>query len=193
LRQSNDIEDKGKESGSGAALLVPVERIERSILLIRGERVILDADLAELYGVETRRLNEQVRRNIERFPQDFMFQLSSEEFSNLKSHFATSRSGWGGRRKLPFAFTEHGAIMAASVLNTPRAVEMSVFVVRAFVWLRSMLATHKELAAKIAALERKLTTHDEQIIALIEAIKRLMAPPEPPKRKRIGFHAKEGQ
>jgi phage regulator Rha-like protein len=161
--------------------------------LIRGERVILDADLAELYGIETRRLNEQVRRNIERFPQDFMFQLSAEEFSNLKSHFATSRSGWGGRRKLPFAFTEHGAIMAASVLNTPRAVEMSVFVVRAFVRLRSMLATRKAVAAKVADLERKLATHDEQIVGLIEAIKRLMAPAEPPKRRRIGFHAKEGQ
>ncbi len=189
---SNDMEDKEKGSGSAAAPLVPVERIERPIFLIRGERVILDADLAELYGVETRRLNEQVRRNIERFPQDFMFQLLAEEFSNLKSHFATSRSGWGGRRKLPFAFTEHGAIMAASVLNTPRAVEMSVFVVRAFVRLRSVLATHTAVAAKVAELESKLATHDEQIVALIEAIKQLMAPSEPPKRRRIGFHTKEG-
>ncbi len=114
---SNDMEDKEKGSGSAAAPLVPVERIERSIFLIRGERVILDADLAELYGIETRRLNEQVRRNIERFPQDFLFQLSSEEFSNLKSHFATSKLGWGGRRKLPFAFTEHGAIMAAQAVS----------------------------------------------------------------------------
>ncbi len=134
----------------GTAAVIPVERIERSIFLIRGERVIIDADLAELYGIETRRLNEQVRRNIARFSQDFMFQLSSGEFSNLKSHFATSRSGWGGRRKFPFAFTEHGAIMAASVLNTARAVEMGVFVVRAFVRLRSMLATHKAVAAKVA-------------------------------------------
>jgi len=187
------MEDKEKQNSLATASVVPVERIERSIFLIRGEKVILDADLAELYGVETRRLNEQVRRNIERFPHDFMFQLSPEEFSNLKSHFATSRSGWGGRRKLPFAFTEHGAIMAASVLNTSRAVEMSVFVVRAFVRLRSMLATHKALAAKVGELERILTTHDEQIIALIQAIKRLMTPPEPPKKRRIGFHAKGGQ
>ncbi len=110
---------------------VPAEGIEQTILLIRGEKVILDIDLAQLYGVEVKRLNEQIRRNFGRFPPDFLFQLSEEEYSNLKSHFATSRSGWGGRRKLPYAFTEHGAIMAASVLNTPRAVEMSVFVVRA--------------------------------------------------------------
>jgi hypothetical protein len=116
---------------------VPPERIEEVILLTRGQKVILDFDLAEIYGVETRRLNEQVRRNIDRFPADFMFQLTPEESANLKSHFATSSSIWGGRRKLPQAFTEHGAIMAAAVLNSPRAVEMSVFVVRAFIRLRS--------------------------------------------------------
>jgi hypothetical protein len=169
-------------------IAVPDGGIESTILLIRGERVIMDSDLASLYGVETRRLNEQVRRNSSRFPHDFMFQLSAEEFSDLKSHFATSRLGWGGRRKLPFAFTEHGAIMAASVLNTARAVETSVFVVRAFVHLRSMLAAHKDLAVKLSELETKLFTHDEQIVAIIEAIKELMTPPEVVKKKRkIGF------
>jgi hypothetical protein len=172
--------------------ITPIERIEHAILVIRGERVILDSDLAELYGVKTRRLNEQVRRNKGRFPKDFMFQLSPEEFEDLKSHFATSRSGWGGRRKLPFAFTEHGAIMAASVLNTPQAVGMSIFVVRAFVRLRSFLATHKELAMRLTELEKKLSTHDEQIMAIIEAIKQLMSPPPPAKKRPIGFRPEEG-
>ena len=127
---------------------------------------MLDADLATLYGVQTRRLNEQVRRNTERFPEDFVFQATSAEFANLKSQFATS--SWGGRRKLPLAFTEHGAIMAAMVLNSPRATEVSVYVVRAFVQLRDTLIAHKELAKRLVELEsrieRKLSTHD-QIIA----------------------------
>lgn len=161
--------------------------IENTIIIIRGEKVILDSDLAGLYGVETRRLNEQVRRNRRRFPQDFMFQLTQSERDDLKSHFATSRQGWGGRRKLPFAFTEHGAIMAASVLNTERAVEMSIFVVRAFVRLRSFLSAHKELAARVTELERRLTTHDEHILAIIDAIRRLMTEPETTKKKKIGF------
>ncbi|HVN96634.1 MAG TPA: ORF6N domain-containing protein [Syntrophorhabdaceae bacterium] len=165
--------------------LIPAEAIEKVILVIRDQKVMLDSDLAEIYGVETKRLNEQVRRNIERFPSDFMFQLTAEEMQNLKSHFATS--SWGGRRKLPYAFTEHGAIMAASVLSTPRAVEMSVFVVRAFVRLRTLLATHKELAAKLTELEKKLTVHDDQIRLIIEAIKQLMTPPELPKKRPIGF------
>ena len=180
------------------SLIVPTERIEHTILLIRGEKVILDRDLADLYGVETKRLNEQIRRNRDRFPADFLFCLTNKEVTILKSHFATSRLDWGGRRKLPYAFTEHGAIMAASVLNTPRAVEMSVFIVRAFVRLRAFLATHKELAEKLAELERKLESHDEQIVAIIDAIKRLMAPPgrpgapAPPDKRRIGFRSKNG-
>jgi len=180
------------------SLIVPTERIEHTILLIRGEKVILDRDLADLYGVETKRLNEQIRRNRNRFPADFLFCLTNKEVTILKSHFATSRLDWGGRRKLPYAFTEHGAIMAASVLNTPRAVEMSVFVVRAFVRLRNFLAAHKELAEKLAELERKLASHDEQIVAIIDAIKRLMAPPTrpdvptPPDKRRIGFRAEDG-
>jgi hypothetical protein len=171
----------------GPPVTLPVERIQRLILIARGEKVILDKDLAELYGVKTSRLNEQVKRNIKRFPDDFMFQLTEQEFDHLKSHFATSSAGWGGTRKPPFVFTEHGAIMAASVLNTPLAVEMSIFVVRAFVQLRSLLATHKQLAAKLTELERKLSTRDTQIMALIDAIKQLMTPPPTRDKRRIGF------
>jgi len=130
--------------------LVPVEHIARSILVLRGQKVLLDAELAALYGVTTRRLNEQVRRNRRRFPEDFLFELTTEEFANLKSHFATS--SWGGRRKLPLAFTEHGAIQAATILNSPHAVEMSVYVVRAFVKLREMLASNQDLARKLTPL-----------------------------------------
>jgi len=172
--------------------------IQSLIYTIRGERVMLDADLAALYGVETRRLNEQVIRNLDRFPGDFMFRLTRQELRALISQFAISNGGRGGRTKCPYAFTEHGAIMAASVLNTPRAVEMSVFVVRAFVRLRAFLATHKELADKLAELERRLSSHDEQIVAIIDAIKRLMAPPArpeapaPPDKRRIGFRSKNG-
>jgi len=171
--------------------MVPAERIEQSILLIRKQKVMLDADLARLYGVETRRLNEQVRRNIDRFPKDFMFQLTPEEFDNLKSQIATSSEGWGGRRKLPFAFTEHGAVMAASVLNTPRAIEFSVYVVRAFVKLREMMSTQKRLAERFAELEQKLATHDQQILSIVAAIRQLMGPPVPP-RRRIGFGRDKG-
>jgi hypothetical protein len=169
---------------------VPVEPITQSILVLRGHRVILDADLAALYGVTTRRLNEQVRRNRSRFPDDFLLELTALESGHLKSHFATS--SWGGRRKLPLAFTEHGAIMTATILNSPRAVEMSVYVVRAFVQLRELLASNKELARRFAQLEtrldKKLTTHDEAIAAILSAIRQLMHPPVP-KRRPIGFTA----
>jgi ORF6N domain len=131
-----------------------VEDITRAILVLRGRRVLLDAELAALYGVTTRRLNEQVRRNRERFPKDFLFELTAEEFANLKSQFATS--SWGGRRKLPHAFTEHGAIQAATILNSPRAVEMSVYVVRAFLKLREVLTTNRELARRFRQLESRL-------------------------------------
>ena len=172
--------------------LIPEGQIERSILMIRGQKVIMDSDLAILYGVETRRLNEQVKRNSDRFPEDFMFRLSAVEFENLKSHFATSSAGWGGRRSLPYAFTEHGAIMAASVLNTTKAIEVSVYVVRAFVRIREYLATHKQLAQKLAELERKIGTHDQAIQSLMDAIHRLMAPPAH-QRRQIGFHAEKAK
>lgn len=165
------------------ALTIPVES---RILYIRGEKVILDSDLAQLYGVPVKQLNQAVKRNQERFPKDFMFQLTAKENEALRSQIVTSNDGRGGRRYLPYAFTEHGAIMAATVLNSPKAVEMSVFVVRAFVRLRQMLATNRQLATKIDELERKLETHDTAIQDLIEAIKALMAPEEGPRRK-IGF------
>ena len=169
--------------------LVPIETIAQSILLLRGQRVILDANLAPLYGVTTKQLNQAAKRNLDRFPSDFMFQLTDEEFRNLRSQFVTS-SRWGGRRYPPYAFTEHGALMAASVLNTPRAVEVSVYVVRAFIRLRQVLAAHTELSHKLAELEMRVDGHDEQIAALIEGIRQLLAPPETPPRK-LGFRVKE--
>jgi chaperonin cofactor prefoldin len=165
------------------ALSIPVES---RIIVLRQHKVILDTDLAELYGVPVKRLNEQVKRNQERFPADFMFRVSAAERESLRSQFATSKTGRGGRRSAPYAFTEHGAIMAATVLNSARAVEMSVFVVRAFVRLREMLATNQQLATKIDELEQRLDTHDASIQELIEAIRELMAPDQPSGR-RIGF------
>lgn len=167
---------------------IATDGIREQILRVRGHKVILDSDLAALYGVETRRLNEQVRRNRERFPEDFLLELDAVEFAHLKSQIATS--SWGGRRKLPFAFTEHGAIMAASVLNSPRAIDMSIHVVRAFVRLRDAIASNQELARKLDELdrrmERKLATHDQAIVGLLKAIRELMTPAESPKRP-IGF------
>src|SRR5216684_2618007 len=163
-----------------------VKPVESKILILRGHKIILDSDLAELYGVPVKRLNEQVKRNAERFPADFMFQLSAKEHDSLKSQIATSSKARGGRRYPPYAFTEHGAIMAATVLNSERAVEMSVFVVRAFVRLREMLATNRRLAGKIYELENRLDTHDSVIQDLVEALKELMTPKKP-SRVRIGF------
>ncbi len=164
------------------------------IITIRNQKVIVDRDLAEIYGVETRRLNEQVKRNPDRFPEDFMFQLTKEEaifWARSRSQIAILKRG-KNIKYLPYAFTEHGAIMAANVLNSPQAVRMSVFVVRAFVKLREMLSTHKELVHKLAELERKLQSHDESIRSLVVAIRQLMASPEPetPKR-RMGFLVEE--
>ena len=154
---------------------------------------MLDADLAALYAVETRRLNEQVRRNQNRFPPDFVFQLTNQELTALKSQFATSNEspGRGGRRKLPMAFTEHGAIMAAMVLNSARATEVSVYVVRAFVQQRDLLVAHKELAHRLdqieSRIERKLEAQDDVILDILGTIRQLMAPPEPKKKRPIGF------
>ena len=166
--------------------------VESRILFLRHQRVIFDADLAELYGVTVKRLNQQVTRNQERFPSDFMFQLNPKEHKALRLQIATSKKGRGGRRYTPYVFTEHGAIMAATVLNSKRAVQMSVFVVRAFVRLREMLSNNRRLAGKIDELENRLDTHDSVIRKLIEAIKELMTPEEP-SRVRIGFQLPAGK
>ena len=165
---------------------VLAKRVESQIQLIRGLRVILDTDLAELYGVEVKKLNQQVKRNARRFPDDFVMRLSAEETANLRSQIVTSSSSHGGRRYLPNAFTEHGAIMAASVLNSERAVEMSIFVVRAFVRMREALASNQQIMSKLAELEHQVEGHDTSIQELIEAIRELMEPP-PATGRRIGF------
>jgi hypothetical protein len=174
-------------SGKRQTEIALVNQIEPCILLVRGQRVMLDADLAELYGTTTKVLNQAVKRNLERFPADFMFQLSVGEADDMRSQFVTASKR--NVRYLPHAFTEHGALMAASVLNTPLAIEVSVYVVRAFVKLRELLSTHKELAGKVAELERKVGSHDAAIQSLLAAIRRLMEPPPTPPRPRIGFHA----
>ena len=166
--------------------VVEIGSIQQRILLVRGVKVIIDADLAQFYGVPTRRLNEQVKRNRDRFPSDFMFQLSVKEHSVLRSQFATSNTNRGGRRYAPYAFTEHGAIMAATVLNSSRAVQMSVFVVRAFVRLRDLLSTNRKLATKLAELEDRVDAHDTVILDLLKAIRQLKAPGKRP-RRYIGF------
>lgn len=167
-------------------ITVLAKRVESRIFEIRGLRVILDSDLAELYEVEVKRLNQQVKRNARRFPADFVMQLTREEASNLRLQSATSNPSRGGRRYLPYVFTEHGAIMAASVLNSERAVEMSIFVVRAFVRMREALATNQEILTKLEELEGRVENHDANIQGLIEAIRELMEP-LPATGRRIGF------
>jgi phage regulator Rha-like protein len=164
-------------------LAVVPAHVERKILLLRSERVMLDEDLAALYGVETRSLVRAVKRNIARFPEDFMFQLTSEEVANLRSQTGISSSSHGGRRYAPYAFTEHGVTMLAAVLQSPRAVQVSIEVVRAFVRLRAMLAGNVELARKLATLEKK---YDAQFKVVFDAIRELMAPASK-SRRRIGF------
>ncbi len=168
--------------------LVPVERVESLIHLARGEKVLLDADLAMLYGVETKALNRAVKRNRSRFPDDFMFQLTPEEAANLRCQIGTSSSGYGGRRYLPYAFTEQGVAMLSSVLRSERAVQVNVAIMRAFVGLRRMLAGNEALARKLAELERRLEGHDHAIKSLFDAIRQLALPPAKPPRE-IGFHA----
>jgi hypothetical protein len=164
-------------------LAVVPSHVEQMILLLRGERVMLDADLAVLYGVETRVLIQAVKRNRQRFPDDFMFQLTAEEASRLRSQTVISNASRGGRRYPPYAFTEHGVTMLAAVLQSPRAVQVSIEVVRAFVRLRAILAGNVDLARKLAALEKK---YDAQFKVVFDAIRELMAPPSKP-RRRIGF------
>jgi ORF6N domain len=161
-----------------AKSLIPVERVAAQMYVIRGQTVMFDADLAALYGVETRALVQAVKRNTERFPQDFMFQLTDKEAEHLRSHFVTS--SWGGRRYNPYAFTEHGVAMLSSVLRSKRAVEVNITIVRTFVRLRRILATHEDLARKVAQ-------HDRQIAVLFDQVKHLLEPPPAPKKPPIGF------
>jgi len=162
--------------------IVPQEITERKVYLIRGKKVMLDRDLAQLYEVPTAQLTRQVRRHQERFPDDFLIQLNQEELRNLKCQFGTS--SWGGTRKPPFVFTEQGIAMLSGVLHSPRTIQVNIQIMRAFVKLREMLASHKDLALKLEELEKK---YDAQFKVVFDAIRRLMAPPETPKR-RIGFH-----
>lgn len=167
-------------------LVVASEVIEQSIFMIRGHKVLLSQDLASLYGVETRVLTQAVKRNAERFPADFMFQLSEEEFENLKSRFVTS--SWGGiRRSRPYAFTEQGVAMLSAVLRSQQAVEVSIAIIRVFVKLRQMLAAHQELAARLDDLDRRYEQHDEQLRYVFDAIRELMTPEPVPARRRIGY------
>ena len=175
-----------------------VESVASRIVFLRGDKVLLDVDLARLYGVNTKRLNEQVKRNYARFPRDFMFRVTKQELTNLRSQIATSSlAEWGGRRYAPYAFTEHGALMAANILNSPRAIEVSIYVVRAFVRLRTAMATHKELARKLDELEKKTaelaSKHDtlasdtkSQLTQIIATLRELMSRPQPVRRP-IGF------
>ena len=167
---------------------IPLERIARLIFVLREQKVMLDSDLAALYGVPTGHLNRAVKRNVDRFPSDFMFQLKPEELANLKCQIGIS--SWGGRRVLPYAFTEQGIAMLSSVLNSERAIKVNIAIMRAFVKLRQMLELNHELAKKFSELEQRVDKHDEDIAAILEAIRQLMAPPEKPRRE-IGFHVRE--
>jgi len=172
--------------------LVPVESIVNKIVLLRGEKVLLDRDLAELYGVGTGALNRAVKRNAERFPKDFMFQITGEEAELLRCQTGISKPGRGGRRYLPYAFSEQGVAMLSSVLNSKRAIEVNIAIMRAFVQLRKTLDSHTELARKLTDLEQRFESHDEQIQAIFEAMRQLMAPPDN-KKKKIGYTVKEKQ
>ena len=170
---------------STTTIVIAEDRILNKIHHIRGYKVMLDKDLAELYQVPTGRLNEQVKRNIGRFPEDFMFQLTEEEFENLRSQFATS--SWGGHRKRPYAFTEYGVLMLSSVLNSERAISVNIQIMRIYSKLREMLLTHKDILLKLEQLERKITGHDEDIQLIFKYLKQLLTPTEQSERRRIGF------
>lgn len=170
--------------------LIPLERIQNKVFLLRGKKVLLDEDLAKLYGVKTKRLNEQIRRNRKRFPSDFMFQLSAKEAESLRSQFATSNTARGGRRYRPFAFTEQGVAMLSSVLNSERAIQVNIAIMRAFVRLREMVSTHRRLARKLKELEEKFADTDGKVQVLFEAIRELMDPSHA-LQKKMGFHVRE--
>jgi hypothetical protein len=168
---------------------VALDQIQSRIFVLRGHRVLLDAHLASFYGVPTKRFNEAIKRNADRFPTDFRFQITHQEFACLRSQFATSNMGRGGHGYRPFAFTEHGALMVANVLNSPDAIRMSIVVVRAFFALRRMILDHKALSAKLAELDNRIGAHDEQLAEIVEAIRRLTAPDGPAHGRKIGFSA----
>jgi Cu/Ag efflux pump CusA len=184
---------------TATAELVPAERIQSRILVLRGLRVLLDADLAAIYEVPTSQLNQAVKRNLSRFPDDFMFQLTKEEaelvrsrsrsvtLNKLKSQTVTSKRGQN-IKYLPFAFTEHGAVQLSNILRSDRAIEMGIAVVRAFVQLRALMADHKTLRAKLAELDARVGAHDEQLAAIVEAIRELAVPVESPNKRKIGYH-----
>ena len=165
-------------------IIIPDETIISKIYLIRGQKVMLDSELAELYGVETKRLNEQTKRNLDRFPDDFMFQLKPEEFENLKSQSATS--SWGGKRKLPYAFTEYGVLMLSGVLNSPTAIQVNIRIMRVYAKLREMVLTHKDILLKLEQLEHTVSQNSSDIEIIFSALKQLLNPKQPP-RQRIGF------
>lgn len=168
--------------------VIPLEQIQSRIVVLRDQRVVLVHDLAPLYGLSTSRLNEAVKRNKERFPEEFRFQLNAAEFARLLSQSAISKSARGGRRTLPWAFSEHGALMAATVLNSPRAVQMSLVIIRAFVRLRQLMTNHKAFAAKLSELVARIGAHDAQLTALVAAIRQLAAAGELRHRRKVGFH-----
>ncbi len=171
------------------SIMIPDEVIMNKILLVRDQKVMIDSDIGELYGIETRRLNEQVKRNSERFPENFMFQLTKEEFDNLKSQNATS--SWGGRRKFPFVFTEHGILMLANVLKSDRAIKMSIRIIEVFVKIREMFLTHKDILIKLEKIEESLTEHDNNILVIFEYLKQIEKDKQEQfdqeNRKRIGY------
>ena len=175
-----------KERVMSNKLLVPAESVITKIVVIKNQKVILDRDLAALYGVETRALKQAVRRNIKRFPVDFMFQLTKEEFHNWRSQTVMSKADEKGLRYYPFAFTEQGVAMLSSVLKSERAIEVNILIMRAFVKLREIISTHKKVEEKLKDLESKLKEHDDQIVEIVQVINQLIAPPETPKKK-IGF------
>jgi hypothetical protein len=175
---------------SSTELLLPSDDLQRKVYVVRGQRVMLDFDLAGLYGISTTRLNEQVRRNAERFPEDFAYQLTQQEVTNLMSQNAISKQEHGGRRKLPWAFTEHGVAMLSSVLRSPTAVRVNIEIIRIFVRLRRLMATPGELVQQLTMLAETVRLHDNQIKSIAQVLNRLMEPPDKP-RHPIGFHVQE--
>lgn len=180
---------ENKDENMTTEILIPTETVISKIFFIRNQKVILDTDLAKLYGVETKVLNQSVRRNLRRFPDDFMFQLTKEENTSLRSQFVTLKKGQHSKY-LPYVFTEHGVAMLSSVLNSERAIEINILIMRAFVKLREIISAHKKVEEKLKEIDEKLEEHDEHIVKIIEIINRLLMPPEKP-IKKIGFEVKE--